>query len=67
MKVHELVNFLQELPQDLDVVYEIWSEQCILERDDISIKELCHPRPDGWVQDARPDKPLIKYVVFPGN
>ena len=67
MKVSELIRFLETQPQDLTVVYRCYSEQAVLEADEIKIKELCLARPDGWVHDARPDKPLCQYLVLPGN
>ncbi len=67
MTVLELIEFLKTQPQDLLVCYQIHSEQDLLESDMIFVAEYCEPRPDGWVQDARPDKPTRKYLVFPGN
>ena len=65
--VAELIVFLQTQPQDILVAYRIHSEQCLLELDDISVVPLCEPRPDGWVQDKRPDMPTRNYLLFPGN
>ena len=67
MTVSELIEFLKTQPQDVQVAYEIHSEQCLLETKAITLKELCEARPDGWVQDKRPDKPTCMYLVFPGN
>lgn len=67
MTVKELIAVLQSKPQNLNVVYRCCSEWCLLEADDIEIKSLCLPRPDGWVHDARPDKPKQDYLTFPGN
>ena len=67
MTVAELITLLKKQPQDLQVVYELHSEQVLLEEGDIHIRDLCKPRPDGWVHDARPDKPTQKYLVLPGN
>lgn len=67
MKVSELIAFLQTQPQHLTVAYRLHSEQCTLDAEDIRIEELCHPRPDGWIQDKRPDMPTQSYLVFPGN
>ena len=67
MTVRELIELLQTKPQDLPVAYQIFSEQCLLEADDIRIRALCIPREDGWVADSRPDKPTREYLVFPGN
>jgi hypothetical protein len=65
MKVKELIEFLKNQPQDIEVVYSTCSEQCILNAEDMYIKELCEPRPDGWVQDYRKDKPSQTYLVLP--
>lgn len=67
MTVAELIAVLQTKPQDLQVVYHCYSEQCLLEAKEIIIKRLCEPRPDGWVQNARYDKPQQEYLTFPGN
>lgn len=67
MKVLELIDFLKTQPQDLQVAYKIHSEQCLLEADKITVKTLCKPRPDGWIQDYRLDTPAQEYLVFPGN
>lgn len=65
--VGELVEFLKSKPQDIPVAIEMFSEQCLLELDDIKVEELCPPRPDGWIQNQRPDMPTQSYLVFPGN
>lgn len=67
MTVKELIEFLQTQPQDLQVIYNLYSEYCLLETRDIVIEECCEPRPDGWVPAKRPDKPTQRYVTFPGN
>lgn len=67
MLVSELIEYLQKQPQDLQVVYRCSSEQDILESEYIHIKELCTPRPDGWVQNYREDKPSQTYLVLPGQ
>lgn len=67
MIVSELIEFLQSQPQDMKVAYQLYSEQCLLTEKDIEVKNLCHPRPDGWVQNARPDKCSEPYLVLPGN
>ena len=67
MTVAELIAFLQAQPQDLPVAYRCCSEQLLLEPDDIRIEEACKPRPDGWIQDKRPDKEAQTYLLFPGN
>lgn len=67
MTVSELIEFLQKQRQDMLVAYQIYSEYAVLEAKDIEIMELCMPRPDGWVHDARPDAEKQEYLVFPGN
>lgn len=65
--VGEFIAYLQKLPQDALVCHQMYSEQCLLELDRISVEALCEPRPDGWVPNYRPDKPTIQYLVLPGN
>lgn len=67
MQVKDLINILKEYPQDLYVAYRCCSENVMLEREKLEINELCAKRADGWVANARPDKPTKKYLVFPGN
>lgn len=67
MTVAELIAFLQKQPQDVQVVYGLYSEQCLLLERSISVQELGLPRADGWVPDKRPDQPSQKYLYFPGN
>lgn len=67
MTVAELIAILEAQPQDLLVAYRKYSEQVLLEAGDIYIAEMCEPRPDGWVQNARPDMPTRGYLIFPGN
>jgi hypothetical protein len=67
MTVAELISFLQTQPQDLQVAYQIHSEQCLLGAEEINIVELCEARPDGWVQNKRPDKPTQTYLLLPGD
>lgn len=67
MNVAELIEFLKTQPQDLQVIYQCCSEHNSLEVKDIFIGEACEARPDGWVANKRPDKPVIQYLVFPGN
>jgi len=67
MTVEELIQFLKKQPQNLQVIYRLHSEQCLLESDDIRIEKHCYPRHDGWVHDYRPDKESKEYLVFPGN
>jgi hypothetical protein len=67
MTVAELICFLQTQPQDALVAYCRYSEQCLMEPREIMPYKACPPRPDGWVQDERPDMPTQTYVLFPGN
>lgn len=67
MTVADLIALLREYPQDLPVAYRVHSEQVLMEADDIYERSCCFPRPDGWIQDARPDMPTRKYLMFPGN
>lgn len=65
--VADLIKYLEQFPQDIQVAIEMYSEQYLLEFDQIVLEELCEPRSDGWVQNKRPDMPTQKYLVFPGN
>lgn len=67
MNVQELIDHLRTLDPTMPVAYRIFSEQCLLDVDDIQMEMLCEARPDGWVHSARPDKPAIPYLLFPGN
>jgi hypothetical protein len=67
MTVKELIEFLQVMPHELQVAYRLHSEQCLLDKNDIWIQVKGEPRPDGWIHDARPDKPTQEYLMFPGN
>lgn len=67
MTVAELIAYLKTQPQDLQVAYECYSEQALLEHEYIRIAECCISRPDGWIHDARPDRRKQKYLLFPGN
>ena len=67
MTVAELIALLHAMPQDAPVAYRCFSEHCLMEAGDIGIEMLCELRSDGWIQDARPDKPSRQYVVLPGN
>ena len=67
MTVADLIKVLQQQPQELQVAYSLYSEQAILEQEQITIVELCEPRKDGWIQDKRPDMPSKMYLLFPGN
>ena len=67
MTVGELIAILQTKPQDILVAYRCYSEWALLEAKDIEIKSLCPLRVDGWVHDARPDKPTEDFLILPGN
>lgn len=67
MTVSELIKLLRKFPKDLDVIYGLYSEQVMLNEEDIIVAEFCHPRADGWVQNKRPDKPSKEYLRLPGN
>jgi len=67
MTVAELKEFLETQPDDRKVAYYCYSEQCVLDKDDIATVELCQARPDGWIQDKRDDMPTETYLMFPGN
>jgi hypothetical protein len=67
MTVAELIALLQTKPQDLPVAYSLYSEQCLLKAGEIRIIRACEPRPDGWIQNNRPDKPTWEYLLLPGN
>jgi hypothetical protein len=65
--VKDLIEFLQTFPPELPVAYRCYSEQVLLLLEEIEVKECSPPRPDGWVQDKRPDLLWEQYLVFPGN
>jgi hypothetical protein len=67
MTVAELIKFLQTQSQDLEVAYECFSEMCLFYEENVRVVEACEPRPDGWIQRRRPDKPVRSYLMFPGN
>ena len=67
MTVADLIAKLQEFPQDCVVIYEKYSEYCLLKPEQVEIVRACKPRADGWVQDERPDMPAQTYVCFPRN
>ena len=37
MKVKEFIEFLQKCPQDYQVAYRLYSEQCLLKEEDITV------------------------------
>lgn len=67
MKVKELIEELGKYNPELDVVYGLYSELCLLEASDLEVERHCVARPDGWVHRYRDDKPQQDYLIFPGN
>mgnify|MGYP001604601929 CR=1 FL=1 len=67
MTVAELIQHLKTFPSDLRVAYHIYSEQALLEEKDVLLAAYTPARPDGWIENARPDKRTETYVMFPGN
>lgn len=67
MTTADLIKFLQTQPQDAVIAYALYSECTTMSIESISVEELCLPRPDGWIQNKRPDQPSQLYIVFPGN
>lgn len=64
MKVKDLIERLGQFDTELPVAYPMWSEQLLLEPEDLEVKDLCLPRPDGWIQNKRPDMPTQQYLVI---
>lgn len=67
LTVQALIAHLLTLDGNLPVVYRCCSEYDEMTVGHIQIEDLCYPRPDGWVQDKRPDWPSQTYCVFPGH
>lgn len=67
MIVKELIEYLQKQDQHALVAYKFCSDWALLEARDIDTCEACEPRADGYIQAKRPDKPTMKYLLFPGN
>jgi hypothetical protein len=67
MNVRELIEFLQKHDPEMPVAFRQYSEQAELEADEIEVKKLTKPRPDGWIQNYRPDMEAQYYLLFPGN
>lgn len=67
MTVRMLIKLLNAFDPDLPICYSKYSEHCLLVSDELKVKKLGAPRPDGWVHDERPDKESTEYLVFPGN
>lgn len=64
MTVAELIEILKQQPQDLQVVYNKWSEFCLVEADDVYVIEAGPARPDGWVSRCRPDRKVQSYLII---
>ena len=67
VKVKDLIAFLQGFDPELPVSYRLFSSEALLELKDITLSNACPARPDGWVQNDRPDAALVTYLRFPGN
>ena len=67
MTVAELIKFLKTQPQTMRVAVEMYSEQCLVEAEEIKQQSACTARPDGWIHNKRKDAELETYLVFPGN
>lgn len=65
--VADLIEFLRTQDQDLPVGYNLYSEYCLLDLEEIRVKTCCEHRQDGWIHRYRPDKEAAKYLMFPGN
>lgn len=64
MQVKDLIESLLQYPQDLIVIVPESTEYCVLEKSEVRITEARLLRKDGWVANARPDKPTQKYVTI---
>jgi len=67
MTVADLIEFLKTQPQDLPVAYCQYSDYTALKAEYIGVEQLQIARIDGYVGEARPDKPTQPWLVFPGN
>jgi hypothetical protein len=65
--VADLIKFLQFQNQDALIGFALFSEQCLMDLDEIVVIEACKPREDGWIQNKRPDMEAQAYLIFPGN
>ncbi len=63
--VAELIEHLKQFDPAMPVCYDIHSEQCLLELCDVYELKATNPRPDGWVQNLRPDEPSTVYLRLP--
>ena len=64
MTVAELIEHLKQFDPNLRVVTPIYSEQEILTVEHVRVISLCEARPDGWVENERPDKPTVDYLAI---
>lgn len=64
MTVKDLINLLHTFPPELTVIRSKWSEAVLLEPSDVGLAKACWPRPDGWVENARPDKAKQEYLLL---
>ena len=67
MTVSDLIEFLKQQPQDIQVAIQMYSDYKLLDFKEIETVEMCNARSDGWIESARPDKQLQSYMLFPGN
>lgn len=67
MTVRELIEFLKTQPQDALVAFCQYSDYTAMEAEHIDLMNLQSARVDGYVGEARPDKPTQQWLVFPGN
>lgn len=65
--VSQLIEHLRQFPPETPVAFKLHSEQCLLELPQVVLTHMCVARPDGWIQNERPDMPTVPYVLFPGN
>ncbi len=69
MTVRDLIAHLSQFDPDLPVCYYYYcySEQRLLEAEEIKLQQFGPARADGWVPCNRDDKTAVTYVTFPGN
>lgn len=67
MIVKELIEFLQKQPQDMLVAHKFCSDWELIRLEDIDMVEAGEPRSDGYIHAKRPDRLIVKYLLFPGN
>lgn len=64
MRVSELIEELKKHPLDMIVIMDKHSEYIAI-RNVLEV-DACEPRYDGWIHEARPDKPKKKYIWIGG-